>query len=39
LQQYQRRLGNEPPPLFRIEEHDDEEDTRNDEAVDVEKMP
>src|ERR1017187_476252 len=39
LQQYQRRLGNEPPPLFRIEEHDDEEDASHNKAVNVEKMP
>src|ERR1039457_711055 len=38
LEQYQRRLGNEPPPLFRIEKHDGEKDARNDEAVDVKKM-
>ncbi len=39
LQQHERRLWNEPPPLLRIEEHDDEEDARDDEPVDVEKMP
>ena len=39
LQQHQRRLGNEPPPLLGIKEHDDEEDARDDEAVDVEKVP
>ena len=39
LQQHKRRLGNEPPPLLGIEQHDDEEETREDEAVNVEKVP
>jgi hypothetical protein len=32
-------LGYEPPPLLGIEEHDDEEESRDNEAVDVKKVP
>jgi hypothetical protein len=39
LQQHQWRLGYEPPPLLAIEEHDDKEESRDNEAVDVEKVP
>ena len=39
LQQHQRRSGHDPPPLLGIEEHDDEENARDDEAVNVDEVP
>ena len=39
LQQHERRLRNESPPLVRLEEHDDEQDARDYEPVNVEEMP
>ena len=32
-------IANQPPPLLRIEEHNDEEDARDDKPVNVEKVP
>src|SRR6185437_11403202 len=39
LQNHERRLGNEPPPLLRIKQHDYEEDAREDKPINVKKMP
>src|ERR1035437_7622826 len=39
LQKHDGGRGHQTPPLFGVEEHDDEENTRNDKPVDIDEVP
>src|ERR1039458_9662367 len=39
LQRHERGLWNDPPPLLSTKKHDDENNAREDEPINIEKMP